>query len=194
VIDFLVTLDEIDKGKIIVTGHSRGGKAALLAGALDDRAALTVRTARAPAGRDVSASPGRKWKAWKGSPPPFPTGSARISRSSRATSISSPSISTRSAPWWLRAPCSTPTLWATSGPTAWGPSKPTWPQGKSTSFWVSLKKIALSWREGGHEHKPGRLHHAARLCRPHPAGKAGQAGFLQIPVPGGSEGVFVVGA
>jgi hypothetical protein len=42
VIDFLVTQEEIDKDKIIVTGHSRGGKAALLAGALDERAALTV--------------------------------------------------------------------------------------------------------------------------------------------------------
>jgi hypothetical protein len=41
VIDFLVTLDEIDKGKVIATGHSRGGKAALLAGALDERIALT---------------------------------------------------------------------------------------------------------------------------------------------------------
>jgi pimeloyl-ACP methyl ester carboxylesterase len=42
VIDYLVTQDFIDKDKIIVTGHSRGGKAALLAGALDERVALTV--------------------------------------------------------------------------------------------------------------------------------------------------------
>jgi hypothetical protein len=41
VIDFLETLPEIDKTKIVVSGHSRGGKAALLAGALDERIAIT---------------------------------------------------------------------------------------------------------------------------------------------------------
>lgn len=41
VIDYLVTLEVVDKGKIIVTGHSRGGKATLLAGAMDERIALT---------------------------------------------------------------------------------------------------------------------------------------------------------
>lgn len=42
VIDYLVTLDEVDREKIVFTGHSRGGKTALLAGALDDRIAITV--------------------------------------------------------------------------------------------------------------------------------------------------------
>jgi len=42
VIDYLQTLPQIDKAKIMVTGHSRGGKAALLAGALDERVALTA--------------------------------------------------------------------------------------------------------------------------------------------------------
>ncbi len=41
-VDVLLTMDCVDKAKIIVTGHSRGGKAALLAGAFDDRVALTV--------------------------------------------------------------------------------------------------------------------------------------------------------
>ncbi len=40
VVDYLLTLDIVDPGKIAVTGHSRGGKTALLAGALDERIAL----------------------------------------------------------------------------------------------------------------------------------------------------------
>lgn len=42
VIDYLVTLDTVDREKIVFTGHSRGGKTALLAGAMDERIAITV--------------------------------------------------------------------------------------------------------------------------------------------------------
>ncbi len=42
VIDVIETDDRIDAKKIVVTGHSRYGKAALLAGAMDERIALTV--------------------------------------------------------------------------------------------------------------------------------------------------------
>jgi dienelactone hydrolase len=41
-VDFLLTLDFVDPARIAVTGHSRGGKTALLAGATDERIALTV--------------------------------------------------------------------------------------------------------------------------------------------------------
>jgi len=40
VVDFIETLDFIDTSKIAVTGFSRGGKAALLAGVLDERIAI----------------------------------------------------------------------------------------------------------------------------------------------------------
>jgi dienelactone hydrolase len=40
VIDLLLTLPEVNPGQIAVTGHSRGGKTALLAGAMDERIAL----------------------------------------------------------------------------------------------------------------------------------------------------------
>ncbi len=42
VIDYFMTLDVVDKERIAFTGHSRGGKTALLAGALDERIALVV--------------------------------------------------------------------------------------------------------------------------------------------------------
>lgn len=42
VVDLAQQLDSIDRDRIAVTGHSRGGKAALLAGATDERIALTV--------------------------------------------------------------------------------------------------------------------------------------------------------
>ncbi len=41
-VDAVLTLPFVDKEKIVVTGHSRGGKAVLLAGATDARIALTV--------------------------------------------------------------------------------------------------------------------------------------------------------
>jgi hypothetical protein len=41
-VDYLLKQDFIDPRRIAITGHSRGGKAALLAGALDERIALTV--------------------------------------------------------------------------------------------------------------------------------------------------------
>ncbi|MEA2707816.1 MAG: hypothetical protein QOF78_417 [Phycisphaerales bacterium] len=41
-VDFLITQPEVDKSKIAITGHSRGGKAVILAGATDERIALTA--------------------------------------------------------------------------------------------------------------------------------------------------------
>jgi hypothetical protein len=41
-IDYLLTRADVDSRRLTITGHSRGGKAALLAGALDTRIALTA--------------------------------------------------------------------------------------------------------------------------------------------------------
>jgi dienelactone hydrolase len=42
VADYLLTLDCVAKDQLIATGHSRGGKATLLAGAMDERFAVTA--------------------------------------------------------------------------------------------------------------------------------------------------------
>ncbi len=42
VLDYMETLTDIDTAKSVITGHSRTGKAAILAGALDERFALVV--------------------------------------------------------------------------------------------------------------------------------------------------------
>lgn len=42
VVDFLETVDAADVSRLVLTGHSRAGKVALLAGGLDTRVALTV--------------------------------------------------------------------------------------------------------------------------------------------------------
>jgi hypothetical protein len=41
-VDYLVTCPEIDRRRIVVTGHSRNGKAALLCAAFDERVALVI--------------------------------------------------------------------------------------------------------------------------------------------------------
>ena len=41
-VDFFETLDFVDHSKVVVTGHSRGGKAAFCAGIYDDRIAITA--------------------------------------------------------------------------------------------------------------------------------------------------------
>jgi hypothetical protein len=42
VVDYLLTRPDVAKDQLTVTGHSRGGKTAILAGLMDDRVALTV--------------------------------------------------------------------------------------------------------------------------------------------------------
>lgn len=41
-LDYLITRSNVNEHQVVVTGHSRGGKAALLAGAIDERFAMVV--------------------------------------------------------------------------------------------------------------------------------------------------------
>lgn len=59
-VDFLVTLDGVDAARIAVVGHSRGGKTALLAGATDERIALTAPNNSGSGGAGCFRWPGPK--------------------------------------------------------------------------------------------------------------------------------------
>ena len=56
VVDYLLTRPDMDAKRLVATGHSRGGKAVLLAGALDERIAITAPTMRVAWERAVRAS------------------------------------------------------------------------------------------------------------------------------------------
>jgi hypothetical protein len=55
-VDYLVTDDRVDPAAIIVVGHSRRGKAALLAGALDERIAVVIPHQSGTGGATLSRS------------------------------------------------------------------------------------------------------------------------------------------
>ena len=57
-VDYLLTLDKVDAAHIAIAGHSRGGKTTLLAGALDERIALTVPAGSGTGGCAVFRFPG----------------------------------------------------------------------------------------------------------------------------------------
>ncbi len=58
-VDYLLTRHDVDSKQIAVTGHSRGGKAALLAGALDERIALTAPNESGTGGASPFRLPGK---------------------------------------------------------------------------------------------------------------------------------------
>ncbi len=67
-VDYLVMTPDIDKHRIVVTGHSRLGKAALLAAAFDERIALAI-PHQAGCGGSAPSRTGVKPAEWVGSAP-----------------------------------------------------------------------------------------------------------------------------
>ena len=94
VIDYLYTLDNVDKSRIVVTGHSRGGKATLLAGAMDERIALTAPNNSGCGGAGCYRMQAPKSEDIAPSPRASPTGSSLASAISSARPIACPSINT----------------------------------------------------------------------------------------------------
>ena len=115
VLDYLVTEPELDATRIIVVGHSRLGKTALLAGAFDERIAVVMPHQAGWAARRRAAA--RSANRSSASTPASRTGSTATSSSSTTRRSVCRSISTV---WWRCArpgrSCS-PTRRKTPGPT-----------------------------------------------------------------------------
>ncbi len=137
VTDYLLTRPEIDPKKLVYTGHSRGGKAALLAGALDERIALT-----APNGSGCGGA-----GCYRVQPPktediaiildhfPYwfsPAFQKFIGHVDRLP-FDQHTLKALVAP---RA-FSPPKVLVTSGPIRWGHSRLTWPPPRFTNSWAS---------------------------------------------------------
>lgn len=58
-VDYLLTRSDVNTQRIAITGHSRGGKAVLLAGALDERVALTAPNESGTGGASPFRLPGK---------------------------------------------------------------------------------------------------------------------------------------
>ncbi len=153
-VDALLTLPEVDGQKIAVLGHSRGGKAALLAGATDERIALTSanNSGAGGAGSFQFQPPGaetlqdviRQFPYW------FGPDLARYSGEARALPFDQHLLKAMVAP---RALLTTEALGD-----AWANPRGTWQTHVAARHVYQLlgqpEQTAVSYREGGHDHTP----------------------------------------
>ena len=142
VIDYLVTRPDIDRNKIIVTGHSRGGKAALLAGALDERVALTVPNGSGAGGAGCFRIQWPMSEDLKAITEHFPYWFARILAILSARWSGCRSISTNSKRWSRRGRCSAPIRWTIYGPIRWERRSAFSPAGKYSAFLAQRRRPA----------------------------------------------------
>jgi hypothetical protein len=151
-VDVLTTLDYVAKDKIAITGHSRGGKAALLAGATDPRVALTVPNNsgcggagsykfQAPKSEDIAAIT-KSFPFWFG--PRFMTFIGKIEQ----LPFDQHSVKALCAPRALLETEALGDLWA--NPQG---SRQTYEAAKEVyKFLGAPERIAIVYREGGHAH------------------------------------------
>ncbi len=116
-IDALEQDNRIDAKKVVITGHSRFGEAALVAGEFDERIALTVPSHSGCAGSAPFRFIYGNSEQLHNIVGAFPTGSGRTSIASSAKWTSCQSTSTSSRPSWRRGPC-----WPPRGPRMRGPT------------------------------------------------------------------------
>jgi dienelactone hydrolase len=151
-VDVLLSLDYVAKDKIAVTGHSRGGKAALLAGATDPRVALTVPNnsgcggagsfkLQAPKSEDIAAIT-KNFPFWFG--PRFMSFIGKIEQ----LPFDQHEVKALCAPRALLETEALGDLWA--NPQG---SRQTYAAAKEVyKFLGAADKIAIVYREGGHAH------------------------------------------
>ncbi len=133
-VDYLLTDVDIDGKHIALVGHSRLGKAAMLAGAFDDRIALVIPLQAGCGG--TAPSRGTVGNPCNASTRPFRTGSAGSSRSSTLNPTGCPSTKTALSPCARRAPCSWARPSKTLGPIRRALSTCSSPPTKSIVSWA----------------------------------------------------------
>ena len=105
-LDYLQTMPEVDGSKVVITGHSRCGKAALLAGAVDERFAMVNPNGSGCGGAGLYVFRVREAKRWKRLPVRngFRSGFTRIFEALPERNPVCPLTSTSCGPWWRRDP------------------------------------------------------------------------------------------
>ena len=148
-VDVLVGEIGCPPGTLAVTGHSRGGKAALLAGALDARIALTAANNSGTLGAASSSVAGDGSESIADLVTTFPHWVAPAFRERALRARSRPMISMCCWPPWRHVACSSRRRWATPGPTPTARAIASRGRAWSTHPWARHQRCAPSGARAG---------------------------------------------